>query len=53
MVSSANIIESKIFDASLRNDKGLSIEPCGTPHTIFWKLVFKLLYFINCVRFVK
>ena len=40
-MSLPNIIKSKLFDASLssyiklRNNKGLSIEPCGAPHTIF------------------
>ena len=52
-------MQYKLFDASLRlftemrNNKGPSTEPCGTQHTIFWKIVFKLLYFMNCVRFVK
>ena len=45
LVSSANIMQSKLFDASLRsstymrNNKGPRTEPCGTPHTILWKLV--------------
>ena len=52
-------MQSKLFDASLRsftemrNYKGPSTVPCGTSHAIFWKLVFKLLYFMNCVQFVK
>ena len=49
LVSSANIMQSKLFDASLRsstymrNNKGPSTEPCGTPHTILWKLVLVLV----------
>ena len=46
-------MQSKLFDASLRaftyirNNKDPSTEPCGTPHTIFWKVVYKMLYFMN------
>ena len=54
LVSSANIIGSKIFEALqrsftyIKNNKGPSIDPWGTPQAIFAKFVFLLLKDKNC-----
>ena len=59
LVSSANIMGSKIFEALqrsftyIKNNEGPSIDPWGTLQVIFAKFMFLLLKDRNCLRFVR